>query len=539
MSIFNIFPHRNDISNQLIQSTSFYTLYSNDEIFYFKYNDKKIGKHVYNLLKTVKNRNVLDVVYKDGTLRCTAILPLQKVISNEHLSESYKEYILETVRKTVIFIHEKCNIVHNNLREESIFINKKTGEIILGGFEKAQPGEHGTDQDQLNELAVYLLQREIDGAHLSDENFYTNFYEQIQMLPVMSESALVGFLNLVRNEQKKGNMISIVRNYIAETLIKRFITLNSGVQAVPGDLKKLEMAVQQGEIHYDSLKNRPTANTKNSEGINCLMRYIIFFYIVLLDIEDYTLYLKEFVTLMDTRFRLEVLSKQEFFIGKRVDWRNKAIFDNISIGLRCKDERLQYQTVQLFNNTFPCYKKSQIKESIRLLSFCRIPIVLRLLKNHFSLFAENDLKGLFKLFFVFLEEPVLRKDSIILLTGEFKVFEPKKLCTNLLPFLCELIIQEPLDELFDLIRTILNHLQVNKEELQENEIKSRVKKWLPFLSKKQVGNGNKNKMKSNKSTNLDNKNDTTNYPKDTESEKTNETEDLSFYKDKDKWEDDW
>lgn len=493
---------------------------------YFKYNDKKVCKHVYNLLRTVKNRNILDVMYKDGALKCIAILPLETVVSNYSLSESYREYILETVKKTVIFLHEKCNIAHRNIQVESIFINKKTGEVILGGFERAQLGDRGSDHEQLNELAVYLLQKEISTELLPNENFYTNFYEQVQMLPVMSESSLIDFLNIFKKEQKEDDMILIARDYMADMLIKKFMSLDSSVQPIPGDLRKLESAVQQGKIQYNS----PTANTKNAEVPNSLIRYIIFFYIVSLDLENYTNYLKEFVSLMDTRFRLEIMKKHKFFVGKQVDWKNKAIFDNVSIGLRCKDERLQYLTVELFNDTLKCYKKSQIKESVRLLSFCKLPIVIHLLKNNFHVFAESDVKGIFKLFFVFLEEPILRKDAIILLTEKFKIFELKKLCNNLLPFLCGMISQEPLDELFDLIRTILDHLQTNKDELQENEIKFCVKKWLPFLSKKQIVNGNKKEKQ--KADNLKDK-------KEHELDNTIENSDLSLYTDKDKWEDDW
>lgn len=256
---------------------------------------------------------------------------------------------------------------------------------------------------------------------------------------------------------------------------------------------------------------------------NCISKYLFLYYIISLDLQDYDEYFSEFNKSMDTVFRIEVLKNQEFFLKKKINWSEKTLFENISIGLRCKDENLQLLTLDLINKVLPLYKPSQIKEITKLLTFCKFEKTLLLIREHKNLFIENDLKGFFKFFFVFCEDFSLRKSTFLILRENFKVFCFKKLCTEMLPFLCEMIIETPSDELFDTTRAILDHLQENRESIGNIEIKTRMQKWLPFLRRSKSSEKTSEKTTPEKTTPLNENNMSFESTKETsEDEKWNE-----------------
>lgn len=517
MSLFSrIIPKKDDFfgTKKLIFSTKSYELFTydkkDDHFCNFKYSDRKSAKKIFNLLKPVKNNNIMNVIsLKDATIQTIPLLPLKDLYND--LSESYKEYLMISLLRTIHFINDTCRILHSNITADSLYVNSASGILVLCGFEKAQKLEMGSDFSgdiqQFEDICFEFLHRKLEFEQSSvSKNFYICFFEKLVLIPVMKEFELCEFLNEVKKEQLADGIPDIVKKSLACALIKRFSESKElRADSFPSNLKK---TVDEGKIE------------------NILHpKYLFLYYIISLDLDEYNEFFIEFIGVMDTKFRIEVLKNQEFFKKKVTKWSHKAIFDNISIGLRCKDDRLQLLTIEIFKDTLPVYKKTQIKEITKLLSFCKLSPAISLVENHVQIFIENNLNGLFKLFFVFIEEETLRKPALNLLKKTYKEFEPKILCVELLPFLCSMIVQSPHDELFETIRSILDHLQSCKDEIQSTEIKTKMQKWLPFLSKnrskKQSDSFSENKIVS-----------------ETELKAMNLKEQSQFL-DKDQWEEDW
>lgn len=494
-------PKKDDIFGvkKLILSTSSYDLFSyqkRDEHFsMFKYSNKKCVKKIISILKAVKSNHVMNIIQsKENSLYTSPIIPLQNLEND--ISENYKEYILISLGETILFLNEKCQIRHNNIHRESIFVDQ-TGSFVLCGFEKAEKisemDDSQNDMNQFLEISVDLCRKERNLSDLKQlNNFYISLYAKAVTIPVMKDYELLKFINFFRKEQIENNIPHIVREYIGRLILHKF--LESREIKTDKVSTEIEKKVQSGIIEtFEHSK------------------YVFFYFIVLLDLKEYDFFFENFLSVLDTNFRIELLKKHEFFVEKISNWSDKSIFNNLVMGLRCKDHELQIRTINVLKNTLSFYKQSQIKEITKLLSFCKFEQTIDLLNQHSQIFLLNDQKGLLKLLFTLLDEVKLRLSTLSLIKKNFQHFNYKKLCTVLLPFLCEMIIEFPIDELFETIRSILDHLQKNKEDIDKIEIKTRVKKWLPFFKNNDI-----NKLK-----------------------KTANISDKEITEEQEKWEDDW
>lgn len=483
MSLFSrILPKKEDFfgTKKLIHATGsyevFYSERKDENYCTFKYSDKKVAKRIGHLLKSVKNSNILDIkAVKDGEIKTGCLVPLRDELSS--CSDTFKEYLIIVLERTLDFLHLKCSILHKNIILESIYLNETTGSLVLAGFERSEKkneqSDFSLDREQFNEVSYQIL-----GNYETEDpenNFYLWFFEQLVLFPVMKEYEIIKFLNSVQKEQKSNGIPNIVKKALSIVLLNKFEEIKEiRADTVPTHLKKI---VEIGNIQ--NLQHQ---------------KYIFLYFIMSLDLDSYNNIFTSFINVMDTNFRIEVLSHQEYFSKKVSNWSDKTLFGNISIGLRCKVEKLQLLTINLFQNTLSQYKKSQIKEITKLLSFCKVKPAIALINTNLPVFIENDLKGLFKLQFVFLESRDLRENALFLVQKTYKLFDLKQICTELLPFLCEMIIETPVDVLFDTISQILTHLKANKEKILESNIETRLNKWIPFLKKSKSKSENLSEM---------------------------------------------
>lgn len=473
MSLFSkIISKKDDYfgTKTLILETSVYNLYSyqkKDEYFsIFKYSNTKTTKAINDILKTIRHPNIMNVIIcKDSNIQTELLVPLKNLESE--LTENFKMYIKIQLYEIIDFLNNKCFIKHNNINYLSLFINQKTGFLVLGGFEKSYKcsmnDDFSSDKNQLSEfinnLFGYIPKEQ------EQQNFYTLLFEQAVLFSVMKENQILEFINFIKNEQNNQGIPEIIKKYIGFLFLDKF-----------NEIKDFKF-----EVLPDNFKNK-IFDGKIDISVN--QRYLFLYFIISLDLNEYDPFFTEFIGIMDTNFRIEVLKNQDFFKKKKIDWKKKILFDNLSIGLRSKEEKLQILTLELIKDTLSFYTQSQVKEITKSLSFCKINLTLEILDKNSKIFHEKDQKGFFKLFFIFSDDKNLRKKTFLILKKNFNFFSYKKICLELLPFLSEMIFTSPIFELFDLIRAILDHLEENKNEIESMEIKSKFQKWLPFFRQK-------------------------------------------------------
>ncbi|ELA48210.1 hypothetical protein VCUG_00251 [Vavraia culicis subsp. floridensis] len=462
-------------TKKLIHTTPAYELFAytkNDEsLSLIRYHDKRQVQKITKILRTVKHYNIMSIVRsKDCCIYMPTVVPYR--ILGENLSDTYKEYLMISLANALRFLHDKCKIAHNNLNLDALLINS-LGTLILGGFECAATvnsrEECFGDLEQFEHLGYSLLDTQVRYDEcLGKESFYSVLAEKCITFNVMSDEEAISFLNMIRKEHRANDIPEMIKMHICRLVINKMVSLTKEKDEKAAiDLIELEQQVNNGNI-----------------GDVLFLRYTYLYFMISLEMESYDIVIEDLFSILDTKFRVELLKKKNFFLKRVSCWNKKSIFYNLTIGLKCKDKILQALTLEFVNDTVKFYNSSEIKELCKLLSNCKSTYTLIMIENNLKLFLDNDLHGLYKLMFVFIHDTHIREESLIVLDKIYKNFSFKKLCTEILPFLCELIIETDSDTLFAVIKNILGYLESNREAIVNSKISTKMSRWLPFMNRK-------------------------------------------------------
>ncbi|ELQ74603.1 non-specific serine/threonine protein kinase [Trachipleistophora hominis] len=473
-------------TKKLIYTAPAYEIFTynknNETLSLIKYTDKKDAQRIAKILRTVKHYNVMNVIKsKDCCIYTSLVVPYRML--GDNLSNTYKEYLMISLANALQFLHEKCKIVHDNLNLDALLINSQ-GALVLSGFEcaKVQNGreECSRDFELFEQLSYSLLNTRMryDDC-LNKENFYSILAEKFVTFNVMGDDEIVGLLNMIRREHKANDIPEMIKMHICRLVTNKMVglTKEKDEKAVV-DLSELEQQVIDGHIEHVFF-----------------LRFTFLYFMISLEMESYDIVIEDLFSVLDTKFRVEVLKKRNFFMKRVSCWDRKSIFYNLTIGLKCKDKALQTLTLEFVNDTVKFYNFTEIKELCKLLSHCKCVYTLIMIENNLKLFLDNDMHGLYKLMFVFIHDVHTREQSLILLDKIYKNFSFKKLSTEILPFLCELIVETDSETLFMVIKNILGYLESNREAIANSKITTRMTRWLPFMSKKGGGKDDEKQKK--------------------------------------------
>lgn len=478
MLIFKkILSKKNDLfaAKKLVYTSPTYELYTysknNESFSLIKYSDKKDVARIVEMLRTIKHANIINIMKKKDCHIYTSLVAPYKMLGKD-LPYKYREYLMISLARSLDFLHKKCKVTHNGLNLDVLFANK-TGSLVLGGFERA--AYMSTDNDCSGDLQMFgcicldVLGRQVMYDELlNTENFYNMLSESFVTFNVMSDAMLIQLINTIRKEQMADCLPEMIKMYICELVSSKIMNLAKGKEIISEqDCFDIENQVRNGNIEH-----------------NMPLRYVLLYFVVFLELETYDVIIDSLFSVLDTKFRIEVLKKKHVFLEKITCWNKKSIFNNLIIGLKCKDRTLQSLTLDFINDTVKHYNGSKIKELCKLLANCKHMHALQVIDNNIDLLIEHDLQGVYKLMFVFVYEESTRNGALVLLSKIFKIFSHKKLSKEILPFLCELIIETNTETLFYTIRSILNHLESNRDEINSSKITSKVSCWLPFMNRK-------------------------------------------------------
>ncbi|XP_028410925.1 protein-associating with the carboxyl-terminal domain of ezrin-like isoform X2 [Dendronephthya gigantea] len=116
-----------------------------------------------------------------------AVVPLTEVVGDFHLLEVIAG--IHNIIVTLVFLHDKCKLSHNNLSLDSIFVGQNDACWKIGGFEYMCPFAEIAKEKLMNESIAHakdvlglgkLICDVLDVVSLSDESSITDFQQRIQ-----------------------------------------------------------------------------------------------------------------------------------------------------------------------------------------------------------------------------------------------------------------------------------------------------------------------------------------------------------------------
>ncbi|WUR02846.1 N-terminal kinase-like protein [Vairimorpha necatrix] len=429
--IFSFGPKKEDLLYETPTYKMFSTFLDDKKVTKFVY---KKGVKQYSLLKNIHHDNLISPIkisVKNNIFYTQPLFPFIKIYKSSTCK--FNEHIFLCLAKSLVFIHEKCQISHNNIETDSLFFTED-GKIVLGGFEKSSTNidsSFSSDNIQFSNLMQKYLKINTNLLDFIKNNKSSKYF-------INNEIFLFGF-----SDQTLENKKDFLEDF--KNKKKDFI-----------DLYKLKII----KIFIQDL-NKEFENSYKYEIINTI------FYI---DLENYENILVLLFNVLDTNVRIYLFKNSKLFIDK-VENLDKS-FDSLLLGLKIRKNNLRKETINFFkNNETKFCEINKIKILETMYEFITEPedilLVLKYVKT--SNINENvDCKTdiIYRMCKNYLKIPSVRNETLNVIQIYYKSFNKNKVSTELLPLICTYLADEKLQtSTFLIIENILTDLKCHKEKI--------------------------------------------------------------------------
>ncbi|EPR79333.1 hypothetical protein SLOPH_1841 [Spraguea lophii 42_110] len=461
-----VFSSKKKLSpTQYLEFCEFSTVkYKGLESSYFKYTTFNPNNMV-NILKKIRHDNIIKILNTErvgSTFKIYTPVVYTFIYNNRY--KLYNDYILYNLAKVIIFLNEKCNIAHNNIKMDSLFVND-AGILILGGFEKSTNQKACNDKRMFYDLEINRNKKSVEEIICECED---NIFIEI-------ENRCVTFPVLKLND-KRTLVDKILRNDGKYTVDKKYFIENN---VFPETVKNYLLGLYVPELNLES---------KESEEQLKLYKDRILKLIIFLDLDSYDLQIEKIFGVLDSNVRSFVLKNIDFFINKTSLWNSKSIFKSLSLGLKVKN--LRVDTINSFSKILKFLEKKRVKELLKILlqeaNKEILQITCNFLEENIEYLCEMDEEGLFKLIIYYLPKDHNRVLEII--DNSFDKLEMERI-VQLLSILCSTLPEYNDNKIFQTIINILYFVKEHREELTKN-----VGSWIPFVRNRRNVNDKKDEI---------------------------------------------
>ncbi|KMV65497.1 hypothetical protein M970_090180 [Encephalitozoon cuniculi EcunIII-L] len=419
----------------LVHTTKSYTMYNTT------FESKNATKLVftqtieaYSFLKKIKHDTIISLYrlnVEKGYLITRRLLPFCSVFKRE--TKEFNKYIAFKIAQALVFLHDKCGVVHGNIVKDSLFFNEE-GRVVLGGFEKSRKSS-AFDEDNI---------------------MFSNLVEEL----VGIDASLADFV------KNKGLCSDIFFDLDIAFFGYRSFTVDQKLDFISGMKKNKNELI---DIHKRRVSWMVLADISSSTSKD--FKTLAVDFVLSFDVPDMEEFLPPLFSILDTGIRLYLLRNPEKYIDRITTL--DPVVKSLSLGIKCKDKLLREETVVFIKENIGMVSKRQQSEILETMySYVSddqgMVLVLRFLRDVRPAFKKTDV--VYRILCKYLIQSKAKAQVLDTMEIFYKSFDNFKMTTELLPLLCGYLSNRSVQPaVFSLIEKILSHLKEHKGEIVDKE----------------------------------------------------------------------